>query len=233
MALRKTVVIFIEWLNFSKISDLDTTIIHDWASLIAQLVQNLPATQETWVWFLGWEDPLEKEMATHSRILAWEIPWTEEPGGLWSMRLQKSQTQILYQLSHQGSPRVLEWVAYPFSRGTSQPRNWIGVSCIAGKFLTSWAQGKPKNTGVGSLPLLQWIFPTQESNGDFLHCRWILYQLSYQYRFYSILLGFVTIVSYFFYFLCSLDNNFLFFILKDLNYGSFRFSYVEIFFLAI
>ena len=47
---------------------------------IAQLVKNLPAMQETWVWFLGWEDPLEKEMATHSSILAWRIPGTEEPG---------------------------------------------------------------------------------------------------------------------------------------------------------
>ena len=56
-----------------------------WASLIAQLVKNLPAMQETWVRFLGWEDPLEKEMATHSSILAWRIPWTEEPGGLQSM----------------------------------------------------------------------------------------------------------------------------------------------------
>ena len=45
-----------------------------------QLVQNLPAMQETQVWFLGWEQPLEKEMATHSSILAWRIPWTEEPG---------------------------------------------------------------------------------------------------------------------------------------------------------
>ena len=53
-----------------------------WASLVAQLVKNLPAVQETQVRFLGWEDPLEKEMATHSSILAWRIPWTEEPGGL-------------------------------------------------------------------------------------------------------------------------------------------------------
>ena len=52
---------------------------------IAQTVKNLPAVQETWVQFLGREDPLEKEMATHSSILAWEIPWTEEPGGLPSM----------------------------------------------------------------------------------------------------------------------------------------------------
>ena len=47
-----------------------------WASLVAQLVKNLPAMQETWVQFLGWEDPLEKGKATHSSILAWRIPWT-------------------------------------------------------------------------------------------------------------------------------------------------------------
>ena len=52
-------------------------------------VKNLPAMQETWVPSLGWEDLLEKEMATHSCLLAWEIPWTEEPGGLWSMGSQE------------------------------------------------------------------------------------------------------------------------------------------------
>ena len=52
------------------------------ASWVAQMVKNLPAKWETQVWSLGREDPLEKEMATHSSIPAWEIPWTEEPGGL-------------------------------------------------------------------------------------------------------------------------------------------------------
>ena len=54
------------------------------ASLVAQMVKNLLAMQETWVQSLGRKDLLEKEMATHSSILAWEIPWTEEPGGLHS-----------------------------------------------------------------------------------------------------------------------------------------------------
>ena len=58
------------------------------ASLVAQSLKNLPAMQETWVCFLGQEDPLEKEMATHSSILAWRIPWTEEPSRLQSMDLQ-------------------------------------------------------------------------------------------------------------------------------------------------
>ena len=60
-----------------------------WASLIAQLVKNLPAVQETRVQFLGKEDPLEEEMATHSSILAWRIPWAEEPGRLQSMGSQE------------------------------------------------------------------------------------------------------------------------------------------------
>ena len=55
------------------------------ASLVAQSVKSLPAVQETRVRSLGWEDPLKKEMATHSSILAWRIPWTEELGGLQSM----------------------------------------------------------------------------------------------------------------------------------------------------
>ena len=59
------------------------------ASLVEQMVNNLPAMQETWVQSLGQEDPLEKEMATHSSIPAWRIPWTEEPGGLQSTGVQR------------------------------------------------------------------------------------------------------------------------------------------------
>ena len=51
------------------------------ASLVAQKLKRLPAMRETWVQSLGWQDPLEREMATHSSILAWRIPWTEEPSG--------------------------------------------------------------------------------------------------------------------------------------------------------
>ena len=59
------------------------------ACLVAQAVKNLPAMQETWVRSLGWQDSLEKGMATHSSILAWRIPWTKEPGRLRSMGLQR------------------------------------------------------------------------------------------------------------------------------------------------
>ena len=60
-----------------------------WASLVAQMVKNLPAMWETQVWSLGWEESLEREMATHSSILVWRILWTEEPGGLQTVGLQR------------------------------------------------------------------------------------------------------------------------------------------------
>ena len=62
------------------------------ASPVAQMVKSLPAMQQTWVRFLGWEDSLEKETATHSSILAWKIPRTEEPGRLQSTGSQESDT---------------------------------------------------------------------------------------------------------------------------------------------
>ena len=76
--------------------------------------------------------------------------------------------------------RILEWVAFPFSRRSSQPRDQTQVSHIAVDSLPTEPQGKPKNTRVGSLSLLQWIFPTQESDWGLLHYGQILYQLSYQ-----------------------------------------------------
>ena len=73
-----------------------------WASLVAQLVKNLPAMREPWVWSLDWEDPLEKGMAAHFSILAWRILWTEEPGRPQSLRVTKSQTwlSIFHSLTH-------------------------------------------------------------------------------------------------------------------------------------
>ena len=77
--------------------------------------------------------------------------------------------------------RPVDWVDFPSSRGSSQPRDWMMVSHTAsGFFLPAEPPGKPKITGVGSLSLLQRIFPTQESNQGFLHCRRVLYQLGYE-----------------------------------------------------
>ena len=66
-----------QWLKVSRVS------------LVAQMVKNPPVMQKNWVQSLGWDDPLEKGMATTSSILAWSIPWTEEPGGLWYMGSQR------------------------------------------------------------------------------------------------------------------------------------------------
>ena len=63
----------------------DTT----WDSLVSQMVKNLPVVRETWLQSLGWEDPMQEGMATHSSILPGESPWTEEPGGLQSMGSQR------------------------------------------------------------------------------------------------------------------------------------------------
>ena len=138
--------------------------------------------QETQVWSLDWEDPLEKEEATHSSILAWRIPWTEDPGRLQSMGSQRFRHNWSdwAHTQHLGSPkchsvqfssvtqscptlcncmdcslpgssvhgifqaRLLEWVAVLFSRGSSQPRDWTQVSCIAGRFFTIWATREAK-----------------------------------------------------------------------------------------
>ena len=92
------------------------------ASLVAQTVKNLPAMQETLVWSLGWEDAMEKRMATHSSILAWRIPQTEEPAGLQSIWLQSVRadwmTSTFLQSCHQlpiTSSRKFEIVCYALS----------------------------------------------------------------------------------------------------------------------
>ena len=79
--------LYFSWQNLKYTKNREKKI--EWASLVAQRLKHLPVMWETWVRSLGWEDPLEKEMATHSSILAWRIPWTEEPGGLQSMGSQR------------------------------------------------------------------------------------------------------------------------------------------------
>ena len=78
------------------------------------------------------ESPAQKTWVSSCSLLQGIFPTQGSNTGLPHCR------QILYHLRHQGSPRMLEWVAYPLSGGSSQPRNWTGVSCIAGGFFTSW-----------------------------------------------------------------------------------------------
>ena len=82
------------------------------ASLVVERLKRLSTMRETWVQSLGWEDPLEKEMATHSSILAWRIPWTEEPGGLQSMGSLRVGHDWLTSLTHTHSlkaPKSRTW----------------------------------------------------------------------------------------------------------------------------
>ena len=76
----------------TSIKHLDNACVTTWSSLVAQAVKNPPAMLKIWVRLLGCEDPLDKEMATHSSILAWEIPCTEEPDKLQSMGSEESDT---------------------------------------------------------------------------------------------------------------------------------------------
>ena len=80
-----------------------------------------------------WNSPGQNTGVGSLCLLQGIFPTQESNPGLLHCR------RILYQLSHKGSPRIMEWIAYPFSRGSSQPRNWIAVSCIAGGFFTNWA----------------------------------------------------------------------------------------------
>ena len=129
-------------------------------SLVAQTVKCLPTMREIRVWSLGRENPLEKEMATNSSILAWRIPWTEERGRLQSMGSQRLRHDWATSLSEcacvhvcaqscltlcdpmncsllgssvQGIflARILEWVAISSSRGSYHPRDWTHVSCLS------------------------------------------------------------------------------------------------------
>ena len=78
-----------QWLSLEHLSGFTTELVVCWASLVAQMVKNLPVMQDTQVRSLGREDPLEKGMATHSSFLTWRIPWTQQPGGLPSMGSQR------------------------------------------------------------------------------------------------------------------------------------------------
>ena len=134
--------------------------------------------QETQFWSLDLEDPVEWEMAAHSSILAWKTPWTEEPGGLSPQGHKESDMTEHTRMQIEVNPchmcvlncsivsgslrlhglaslsmgilqaRILEWVAMPSFRGSSQPRDRTRVSCVAGRFFTIWATRDLPNPGI-------------------------------------------------------------------------------------
>ena len=142
---------------------------HFRASLVAQTVKRLPAMWETWVRSQGWEDPLEKEMATHSRTIAWKIPWTEEPCRLQSMGLQR--------VGH-------DWAtSLSLSRGFAPKGSFLAWSCQGPSLL--WAPANPhhlrKTTNASrcfwlSLLWSHWYFPLSLGAWKVLFVPWWLKQ---------------------------------------------------------
>ena len=95
---------------------------YSWAFLVAQTVKNLPAMQETWIWSLGWGDPLEDGMATHSSTLVWKIPWTEEPGRLQFMGLQRVGHDWVTKHSTAQETYLEKYCLFPETYSTTAPR---------------------------------------------------------------------------------------------------------------
>ena len=116
---------------------------YSWASLVAQMIKNLPTMSETWVQSLGWENPLQKGTATHSSILAWRIPWTEETGRLQSVGLH----------SHSDIKSV---VLQPFSNQLSAITSHLaGAHSHRGR--CRWAWGVGHRLGVAMLRHAGWL----------------------------------------------------------------------------
>ena len=122
-----------------------------YTSLVAQMVKCLPAMQEIQVRSLGWEDPLEKEMATHSSILAWEIPWTQEPGGLqstgsqrvghdWATSLSLSKLNIISLQFSERKWRCLEFYCYYFSTSFIISQLLLFSQPVVSDSVTPWTQ---------------------------------------------------------------------------------------------
>ena len=144
------------------------------------MVKHLSAMLETWVWSLGWENPLEKEMATHSSTLAWKIPWTEEPGRLQSMGSQRANLLTAEQIYFQFSS-----VVQSFSRVRLFVTPWIAARQASLSIANSQSSLKlvsiesvmPSNHLILCRPLLLLpsIFPSIRvfSNESVLHIRYL------------------------------------------------------------
>ena len=122
-------------------------------SLVARTAKNLPVMQETWVRSLSQEDPLKKGMATHSGILAWEIPWTEEPGGLQSTGSQESQLSMH---THSAARKGLQF--------SSEYHRWLS-SLQLGSSLPVWGPGlSPATSTECNTAALEWTLPNSDNH---------------------------------------------------------------------
>ena len=113
-----------------------------WGEMVAQMVKNLPAKQKIWARSLGWEDPLEKGMATHSNILAWRMPWTEEPGRPHSMGSQKARH---------------DWTTNTLTLAKDGGGGLVAKSCLT--LATPWtiAHQAPVSMGFSRQRILEWV----------------------------------------------------------------------------
>ena len=128
------------------------------AFLVAQIVKNLPVMQETWVWSLGRADPLEKGMAPHCSILAWRIPWTEEPGGLQSIASQR----VRYNWATSTFTKVTWKLLYP----QYSPHFFLNSLCHHTP--SSYRKAAPEaRPSWGSFVVSQWM---KNPNGRCKHC---------------------------------------------------------------
>ena len=130
---------------------------------MAQQVKGMPALQETWetrVWSLSWEDPLEEEMATHSSILAWKIPWTEEPGGLQSKVSQRVKHDWVTKHTHtQIYVIVCLYIhKYIFVSWINQGREMIEFMCVVSKLWQMLLSIIYKITDENDLLLIQYLW---------------------------------------------------------------------------
>ena len=124
------------WLHKKQLS-LNSLLGIIWASLVAQMVKHLPAMWETWVWSLGWEDPLEEEMVTYLSTLAWKIPWMEEPGRLQFMGSQRDGHNWATSLVHWFRDYII--TMYPTWGQFLLPENLLANSIILKCKLWEWA----------------------------------------------------------------------------------------------
>ena len=153
---------------------------YSWASLVAQMVKNLPAMQETWVQSLGWEDPLEEGMAAHSSILAWRILWTVELGGPQSMGLQRVATKHSHLLGQSSFSSVSQSCPTLWTPWTAAHQAFLSIISSQSLFkFNSITSVMPSNHFILCCPLLPQpsILPSSGvfSNESVLCIRWPQY----------------------------------------------------------
>ena len=144
-------------------------------SLVAQTVKNLPAVQEAWLWSLGREDSLKKGMATHSSVLAWRIPWTEEAGRLESMGLQRIRHYWLthiFTFSVSLKEAIVKQITSPGGMPESSARAWC-----TGKTQRDWVEREVGGGSGWGIHVNPWLIHVNVWQNPLQYCKVINLQL--------------------------------------------------------